>query len=196
MDHQHHGHTPSPAAAPPTRDVRPHHHHGDHDLALREVHDVAGMRDADHDHDAHGDHGGHAGHEGIFRTKLWVSLLTIPIVLYSEMIQDWLNFSMPEFPGGDRSVALGASLVPAGWLGMELWWESALLVAIMLLGHWQEMRALGQTQGALAALAKLLPEEHDLVAAGAEPIRLSTIIVAINAQALRRLRIVPVGDSH
>ena len=33
----------------------------------------------------------------------------------------------------------------------------------MLLGHWQEMKAIGQAQGALAALAELLPDEAEVV---------------------------------
>ena len=32
----------------------------------------------------------------------------------------------------------------------------------MLLGHWQEMKAIGQAQGALAALAALLPDEAEM----------------------------------
>ncbi len=39
-----------------------------------------------------------------------------------------------------------------------LWWELATLVAIMLLGHWIEMRSVSQAQGALEELAKLLPD--------------------------------------
>jgi Cu2+-exporting ATPase len=39
-----------------------------------------------------------------------------------------------------------------------LWWELATLVAIMLLGHWIEMRSILQAQGALQELAKLLPD--------------------------------------
>jgi Cu2+-exporting ATPase len=42
--------------------------------------------------------------------------------------------------------------------GMDLWWELATLVAIMLLGHWIEMRSITQAQGALNELAKLLPD--------------------------------------
>jgi Cu2+-exporting ATPase len=49
------------------------------------------------------------------------------------------------------------------WLDLEFWWELALLVTIMLLGHWQEMKAIGQARGALAALAELLPDEAELV---------------------------------
>jgi P-type Cu2+ transporter len=42
--------------------------------------------------------------------------------------------------------------------GMDLWWELATLVAIMLLGHWIEMRSISQARGALKELAKLLPD--------------------------------------
>jgi Cu2+-exporting ATPase len=45
----------------------------------------------------------------------------------------------------------------------EVWWELSLLIVIMLLGHWMEMRAIGQAQGALAALAELLPDEAERV---------------------------------
>ncbi|HEU4542054.1 MAG TPA: heavy metal translocating P-type ATPase [Jiangellaceae bacterium] len=46
---------------------------------------------------------------------------------------------------------------------VEVWWELSLLIVIMLLGHWMEMRAIGQAQGALAALAELLPDEAERV---------------------------------
>ena len=56
----------------------------------------------------------------------------------------------------------GASL---GLLDHELdfWWELALLIVIMLLGHWIEMRSLAQTTSALDSLAALLPDEAELV---------------------------------
>jgi Cu2+-exporting ATPase len=47
--------------------------------------------------------------------------------------------------------------------GLDFWWELAALVVIMLLGHWMEMRALGQARGALTALAELLPDEAERV---------------------------------
>ncbi len=50
-----------------------------------------------------------------------------------------------------------------GWFDLEFWWELALLVTIMLLGHWLEMRAIGQAQGALQALAALLPDDAEVV---------------------------------
>ena len=48
--------------------------------------------------------------------------------------------------------------VTLGWEGEPLWWELATLVTIMLLGHWIEMHSIGQAQGALKELAKLLPD--------------------------------------
>ena len=62
------------------------------------------------------------------------------------------------------SVAYSASLATSiGWLDLEFWWELAALVTIMLLGHWQEMKAIGQARNALAALAALLPDEADVI---------------------------------
>lgn len=64
------------------------------------------------------------------------------------------------------TVAFIASWVTSLGLGgfdLDFWWELALLVAIMLLGHWIEMRALGSARGALDALAALLPDEAERV---------------------------------
>jgi Cu2+-exporting ATPase len=64
------------------------------------------------------------------------------------------------------AVAYSASMAASlGWFDLEFWWELAALITIMLLGHWQEMKALGQASDALAALAALLPDEADRVAA-------------------------------
>lgn len=46
---------------------------------------------------------------------------------------------------------------------LNFWWELALLVVIMLLGHWIEMRSLAQTTSALDSLAALLPDEAERV---------------------------------
>jgi len=62
------------------------------------------------------------------------------------------------------TVAYVASAATAlGLFGLDFWWELAALVAIMLLGHWQEMKAIGQAQGALSALAALLPDDAERV---------------------------------
>ena len=46
---------------------------------------------------------------------------------------------------------------------LDFWWELALLVVIMLLGHWIEMRSLAQTTSALDSLAALLPDEAEKI---------------------------------
>lgn len=191
---------------------RAHHDHAaDHSSSMHE-HPAGHDNHVDHEshggHDAHADHGGHAGHEAIFRRKFWISLiLSVPIILYSHMIQDWFNFEMPMFTGSDWigpvlgtivffyggwvfleggwvelkqrrpgmmlliSLAITVAFVASaattfGWLELDYWWELALLVTIMLLGHWLEMRALGETQNALAALAALVPDEAERIVNG------------------------------
>ena len=49
---------------------------------------------------------------------------------------------------------------------LDFWWELALLIVIMLLGHWIEMRSLAQTSSALESLAALLPDEAERVEDG------------------------------
>jgi Cu2+-exporting ATPase len=154
------------------------------------------------EHGGHADHGDHAEQ---FRRRFWVTLvLTLPIVAFSEMVQEWLGFRSPDFPGSDlvapvlgtivflyggwpflsgavseiRSRQPGMMLLIAlaiavafassaatslGFFDLEFWWELSALIVIMLLGHWLEMRAVGQAQGALAALAELLPDEAERV---------------------------------
>ncbi|RWZ46225.1 heavy metal translocating P-type ATPase [Labedella phragmitis] len=46
---------------------------------------------------------------------------------------------------------------------LDFWWELALLIVIMLLGHWIEMRSLAQSASALESLAALLPDEAERV---------------------------------
>ena len=60
---------------------------------------------------------------------------------------------------------------------LEFWWELAMLVVIMLLGHWIEMRSLAQTTSALDSLAELLPDTAERVEGGE--------IVTINPADLR-----------
>jgi P-type Cu2+ transporter len=62
------------------------------------------------------------------------------------------------------TVAYGASMASSfGWFDLDFWWELGALVTIMLLGHWQEMKAIGQARGSLAALAELLPDDAERV---------------------------------
>lgn len=77
------------------------------------------------------------------------------------------------------TVAFAASWATSLGLGgfdLDFWWELALLVTIMLLGHWLEMRALGSAQGALDALAALLPDEAERVTdTGTETVKVSEL---------------------
>jgi Cu2+-exporting ATPase len=157
-------------------------------------------------HDQHAGHDAHAGHSvAMFRDRFWLSVaLTIPILVWSMMVQDWLGFTAPTFPLSDRIPAILGAIVfvyggmpflrggireildrqpgmmllislaivvafvssvasELGLLELEFWWELALLIDVMLLGHWQEMKALGQASGALEALAALLPDEAEMI---------------------------------
>jgi Cu2+-exporting ATPase len=53
-----------------------------------------------------------------------------------------------------------------GLFRIDVWWELATLITVMSLGHWLEMRSIMQAQGALAALAELLPDEAERVTDG------------------------------
>jgi Cu2+-exporting ATPase len=69
----------------------------------------------------------------------------------------------------------------AGTLGLfevEIWWELATLITIMLLGHWLEMRSIAQARGALAALAELLPDTAErITATGSETVPLAILAI-------------------
>jgi Cu2+-exporting ATPase len=61
-------------------------------------------------------------------------------------------------------VAFGTSLAATfGLFEIDVWWEVASLITIMVLGHWLEMRAISQARGALNALAALLPDTAERV---------------------------------
>ena len=205
MDQHNHRHTST--LAPSHHDDHVHTHRGD----LSDTHDIDHQATVEAEraaleHGAHAGHDKHAGHSvEMFRSRFWVSLvLSIPIVLYSPMVQEWLRFSMPTFPGSELippvlgtivflyggsvflkggwdelrfrtpgmmlliSLAISVAFIASaatflGLFDLDFWWELALLVTIMLFGHWQEMRAIGQAQGALGALAALLPDEAERV---------------------------------
>ncbi|ERS52786.1 copper-translocating P-type ATPase [Corynebacterium sp. KPL1814] len=63
-------------------------------------------------------------------------------------------------------VASWVTTLGIGGFDLDFWWELALLVVIMLLGHWLEMRALGAASSALDALAELLPDEAEKIIDG------------------------------
>jgi len=83
------------------------HHTAAGEMASHEQHEHAGHEGDGHGHDSHEGHGEghggmHEGHEQMFRRRFFVStLLSIPVLLYSEMLQEWLGFSVPAFPGSE-----------------------------------------------------------------------------------------------
>ena len=88
------------------------------------------------------------------------------------------------------TVAFVASWVTTLGLGgfdLDFWWELALLVTIMLLGHWLEMRALGAASSALDALAALLPDEAEKIVDG------DTVTVPITELAVNDVVLVRAG---
>lgn len=205
MDTNHGSHASHHQPEPIATEHADHHDHAMHQ-AMPEP-DHAQHAAMEMDHSGHGGHGsGHMGHAEIYRQRFWLSLLlSIPVVLFSEMVQDWFNYSLPEFSGDQLvgpiigtiiffyggivflqgakeelqsrkpgmmlliSMAIVVAYIASAATTLDLfdldfWWELALLITVMLLGHWQEMRAIGQAQGALSALAALLPDEADRIA--------------------------------
>jgi len=76
-------------------------------------------------------------------------------------------------------VAFGTSLAATfGFFEIDIWWELASLITIMVLGHWLEIRAISQARGALNALAALLPDTAERVkGAATESVPLSELRV-------------------
>jgi Cu2+-exporting ATPase len=74
-------------------------------------------------------------------------------------------------------VAFTASLAATlGFFEVDVWWELATLITVMLLGHWLEMKATAQAQGALDALAALLPDSAERVTeSGTEKVPISEL---------------------
>lgn len=89
---------------------------------------------------------------------------------------------------------LFSAAVTLGFPGMPLWEELATLIAVMLLGHWLEMRSISQAQGALGELAKLLPDMATRVAKAADGSE-QLEDVSVNDLAIGNLMLVRPGAS-
>lgn len=167
------------------------------------------MNHAHHNHGAHDTRDKHAGHHTAdFLTKFWVTIvLTVPIILYSDLPQAFFGWSAPTFPGSDYvqlilgsivffygglvflkgaadeikarlpgmmtliTIAITTAYLYSVWItisgvGMALYWELSTLIAVMLIGHWVEMKAVQSAKGALRELAKLLPDKAEIVRDG------------------------------
>ncbi|MBB6449816.1 Cu2+-exporting ATPase [Geomicrobium halophilum] len=187
-DHEHHHHE--------HREQDDHAHHSGHgDHSGHEHHGHGGH--SGHDHHGHGDHGDMMAD---FRKRFFVTvILAIPIVILSDMIQMFFNYTVA-FPGDTAVELILASIVffYGGWPfltglvneikdkspgmmtlislaitvayvysaatvfgleGMDFFWELATLIAIMLLGHWIEMKSVMKASDSLESLVELMPQE-------------------------------------
>lgn len=191
---------------------------------------AAGHDEAGHNqHDAHAGHGvDHTGHELLFRHRFWICLLlTVPVLLYSNMLQMWFGFTMPSFSSSQWIAPLFAGIIflyggipfiqmaqpeirtrQPGMMTLislaitvafiyslaTLWidpmggffWEMALLIDVMLLGHWLEMRSVRQASGALNELAKLMPDEAERIEADGQVVQVASHTLRVGDMVLVR----------
>lgn len=126
--HDHHHHTPSPSkpATVEPEDAHQHHEHGGHKSAP-EAHDM------ENTHDKHAGH-----HTSDFLKRFWICLgLTIPILLLSHMVQQWLGVEW-RFTG-DQYILLALStlvFIYGGWpfldgMVKELKWKSPGMMTLV-----------------------------------------------------------------
>ena len=112
--HEHHDHSQMEHDAHPKPTADAHAEHMTHTVAPESQHEMHGAHAA---HgmdmaDEHAQHADHSGHEDMFRTRFWISLLlSIPVLLYTPMLQMWFGFRMPEFVGSQWMAALFAVIV-------------------------------------------------------------------------------------
>ena len=95
------------------------------------------------EHTDHGAHDKHAGHNPeMFRDKFWLSfLLTLPVVFWSDHIQELLRYEAPVFPGSAWIPPVLGTVVffYGGWVFVQ--------------GAWHELRARLPGMMTLIALA-------------------------------------------
>jgi Cu2+-exporting ATPase len=94
------------------------------------AHDMHAGHDMQTGSAAHAGHDKHAGHDPeVFRRQFWVVLiLTLPVVIWSREVQDWLGYAAPAFPGSDWIPAvLGTVVFAYGGL-------------VFMRGAWSELR--------------------------------------------------------
>ena len=83
-----------------------------HEEAQQDLHPHGEHQTREQNHGAHNRHGDHSGHEIMFRNRFWVCLvLSIPVLIYSASIQDWLGYTAPVFPGSNWIVPLFSTII-------------------------------------------------------------------------------------
>ena len=185
--------------------------------------DHSKMNHGDHDHGGNVPMGmaGHDHHKMMiadFRKRFWITLiLTVPILFFSPMIQDFFGYDLllpgnpyilfalssivyfyggwPFLKGFWSEVKKGApgmmtliamaisvayfysSATVFGLEGVDFFWELATLIAIMLLGHWIEMKSVLGASKALQLLVSMMPAEaHRVKGDTIEDIKLEDLL--------------------
>jgi Cu2+-exporting ATPase len=79
--------------------------HEGHDRSHARSEEQGGTGDEHHQTD-------HTGHEEMFRRRFWVSLvLSVPVLYWSETIQEWFGYTAPEFTGSDLIVPVVSTVI-------------------------------------------------------------------------------------
>ncbi len=178
----------------------------DHSKMKHKKEDHSKMNHKGGDHSGHNPGHGEHGHDhhkmmiADFRKRFWVTLvLTIPILFFSPMIQDFFGYEFllpgnpyilfalstivyfyggwPFLKGFWSEIKKGApgmmtlismaitvayvysSATVFGLEGVDFFWELATLIAIMLVGHWIEMKSVLGASKALQLLVSMMPAE-------------------------------------
>ncbi len=91
-----------------------------------DAHSEHAVRESRHHGAGAGEHAAHDKHAGhsveMFRSRFWLTLaLTLPTLVWSEQIQEWLGYSAPGFPGAQWLPALFGTIVfvYGGWPFLE-----------------------------------------------------------------------------
>tara|TARA_R110002072_G_scaffold175495_8_gene331293 strand:- start:4667 stop:6769 length:2103 start_codon:yes stop_codon:yes gene_type:complete len=168
--------------------------------------DHSKMNHGNSDYSGHNPGHGHMGHDhhkmmiADFKKRFWVTLiLTIPILFFSSMIQEFFGYDFllpgnsyvlfalstivyfyggwPFLKGFVSEIKKGApgmmtlismaisvayfysSATVFGLKGVDFFWELATLIAIMLIGHWIEMKSVLGASKALQLLVSMMPAE-------------------------------------
>ncbi|WP_417868037.1 copper-translocating P-type ATPase [Xanthomarina gelatinilytica] len=178
----------------------------DHSKMKHKKEDHSKMNHKGGDHSGHNPGHGEHGHDhhkmmiADFRKRFWVTLvLTIPILFFSPMIQDFFGYEFllpgnpyilfalstivyfyggwPFLKGFWSEIKKGApgmmtlismaisvayfysTATVFGLRGEDFFWELSTLIAIMLLGHWIEMKSVLGASKALQLLVSMMPAE-------------------------------------
>ncbi len=178
----------------------------DHSKMKHKKEDHSKMNHGKGDHSGHNPGHGQMGHDhhkmmiADFRKRFWVTLvLTIPILFFSPMIQEFFGYEFllpgnsyvlfalstivyfyggwPFLKGFVSEIKNGApgmmtlismaisvayfysSATVFGLRGVDFFWELATLIAIMLVGHWIEMKSVLGASKALQLLVSMMPAE-------------------------------------